>query len=29
MPLRRRLEAPERDGDGNQVTDWYWTVIVR
>jgi hypothetical protein len=25
----RRLEAPERDEDGNRITDWYWTVIVR
>lgn len=25
----RRLEQPERDADGNQVTDYYWTVIVR
>lgn len=25
----RRLERPERDEDGNQVTDWYWTIIVR
>ena len=25
----RRLEAPERDDDGNQVTDWYWTIVVR
>lgn len=25
----RRLEAPERDGDGNRVTDWYWTIFVK
>jgi hypothetical protein len=25
----RRLEAPERDEDGNRVTDWYWTILVR
>ncbi len=25
----RRLEQPERDDDGNQVTDWYWTIIVK
>lgn len=25
---QRRLEAPERDEDGNRVTDWYWTIIV-
>lgn len=25
----RRLEQPERDDDGNPVTDWYWTIIVR
>ena len=25
----RRLEAPERDYKGNQVTGWYWTIIVR
>jgi len=24
----RRLEQPERDDDGNQVTDYYWTIIV-
>lgn len=27
--VERRLEAPEHDDDGNQVSDWYWTVIVR
>lgn len=25
----RRLERPEHDDDGNRVTDWYWTVLVR
>ncbi len=25
----RRLEAPERDDDGNLVTDWYWTILVK
>jgi len=25
----RRLEAPERDGSGDRVTSWYWTVIVK
>lgn len=25
----RRLEQPERDDDGNRVSDWYWTVVVR
>lgn len=24
----RRLEQPERDDDGNLITDWYWTIIV-
>jgi hypothetical protein len=27
--VQRRLEAPERDDDGNRATDWYWTVLVR
>jgi hypothetical protein len=27
--VQRRLEAPERDDDGNRVTGWYWTVIVK
>lgn len=25
----RRLEQPETDDDGNRVTDWYWTILVR
>lgn len=25
----RRLCAPERDDDGNIVTNWYWTIFVR
>jgi len=25
----RRLEQPERDDDGNRVTGWYWTIMVR
>lgn len=25
----RRLEQPERDDEGNRVTDWYWTIMVR
>jgi hypothetical protein len=24
----RRLEAPERDENGDRVTDWYWTILV-
>lgn len=27
--VSRRLEAPERDEEGNRVTDWYWTIIVK
>lgn len=25
----RRLEQPERDDEGNPITRWYWTVIVK
>ncbi len=25
----RRLKCPEHDEDGNRVTGWYWTVMVR
>jgi hypothetical protein len=25
----RRLEAPEHDDEGNRVTNWYWTILVR
>jgi hypothetical protein len=25
----RRLESPEHDDEGNRVTDYYWTIIVR
>lgn len=25
----RRLEQPERDDEGNRITSWYWTVLVR
>jgi hypothetical protein len=24
----RRLEAPERDENGDPITGWYWTVVV-
>lgn len=27
--VERRLEAPERDAEGNRVTGWYWTILVR
>ncbi len=27
--VQRRLEAPERDDEGNRVTDWYWTILVK
>lgn len=27
--VSRILEQPERDDDGNRVTGWYWTVMVR
>lgn len=27
--VERRLEQPERDDEGNRVTDWYWTILVR
>lgn len=26
--IRRRLEKPEIDGDGNRVSSWYWTITV-
>lgn len=25
----RRLEQPEFDEEGNRVTGWYWTILVR
>lgn len=27
--VSRILEQPERDDEGNRVTGWYWTVMVR
>jgi hypothetical protein len=25
----RRLESPEHDHEGNRLTGWYWTILVR
>lgn len=27
--VERRLCCPETDNDGNFVTNWYWTIMVR
>jgi hypothetical protein len=27
--VERRLECPERDDEGNRVTGWYWTILVK